>query len=136
MRSVSERLKSPSTKVMMKKASREIIRPIIEAIIVCLALSTLDLSPPEVIQRIPPQIRKKSAIIAAATKRIVIILEIRLPILFALILQRPEKFVPFVVPRGHGSTLTAKAGRAIPKYVAPVARATDVLVSSLFIFFL
>ena len=84
---VKEILKTPSTTVIIKKARSAIIRPIMDAIIVFRADSTLDLSPPEVIHLIPPQIRKNKAMSAAAIKRIVTTDEITGPILFAFKLQ-------------------------------------------------
>ena len=73
--------------MIIKKARSAIISPMIEAIIVFRADSTLALSPPEVIHLIPPKIRKNKAINAAAIKKIVTTDEITGPILFALRLQ-------------------------------------------------
>ena len=102
----------PRTSVIIKNAKSEIIRPMIDAMMVFLALSTFDLSPPEVIQRIPPQIKKNRAIKAAAMRRIVITAERTGPILFAFKLHNPLK--PDCV--GHGLILIcAKAGRASVK---------------------
>lgn len=85
----------------------------IDAMIVFRADSTFDLSPPEVIHLIPPQIRKNKAINAAAIKRMVTTDEITEPILFAVREQRTLKFVPPPEPFGHGLTGTcANAGKA------------------------
>ena len=66
------------------------IRPIIAAIIVLRAASTLPLSPPERIHLIPPQIRKKRAIIAATTRMIIIVLLITVPRLVASVQRVPN----------------------------------------------
>ncbi len=76
------------TIVKIKKARKAMTNPTIAAIIVFLALSTLALSPPESIHRIPPQIRKKRAINTAATNIIVIAVETTVGMLDWLIPQR------------------------------------------------
>lgn len=122
VRLVNDRPKIPRTTVMMKKARSAITRPMIDAIIVFRADSTFDLSPPEVIHLIPPTIRKKRAINAAAISRIVTTAETTDPILFAVRVQSTLKFVPPPEPFGHGLIGTcANAGRARLKYVATEA---------------
>ena len=87
--------------------------PIIAAIIVPRALSTFALSPPEVIHRMPPQIRKKRAISAAATSKNATAAPTKGPILFAFKLQSCAN-CPMPFP--HGLTLVcAKAEDAKAK---------------------
>lgn len=71
----------------MKKAKKEITNPMIAAMIVPRALSTFALSPPDVIHRIPPQIRKKRAINVATIRMKVTAAPTRGPMLFAFKLQ-------------------------------------------------
>jgi len=93
------------------------IKPIIAAVIVCRALSTFALSPADIIHRMPPQIRKKSAINAAATRIKATAAPTIGPILFALRLQSllncPE------LPQGL-TFAWANADEANPKYVPAV----------------
>lgn len=113
---------------MMKKARSAIISPIIEAIIVFRALSTFDLSPPEVIHLMPPKIRKNREISAAAINRIVTTDEITEPMLFALKLHKPLNcLVAWLDDDGQGLILigAAKAGTARLKYVTADAAAPE-----------
>jgi hypothetical protein len=119
--------------VIIKKARRATTRPIMDAMIVFRADSTFDLSPPEVIHLIPPQIRKNNAIKAAAIKRMVTTDEITDPMLLAVSVQRTLKFVPPPEPFGHGLTGTwAKAGKARLKNVAIDAAVPVIVAKSFF----
>ena len=80
--------KKLSARERIKNAKKAIINPIIAAVMVCLALSTFALSPADMIQRTPPQIRKNKAIKAAATRIKAIAAPTRGPILFALRLHK------------------------------------------------
>ena len=114
-RLVKEILKIPRTTVIIKKARSAIMSPIMEAMMVFRALSTFDLSPPEVIHLIPPKIRKKRAINAAAINIMVTTEEITVPILLALRLQRELNcFVAVLLDEGQGLILmgAANAGSA------------------------
>ena len=104
--------KKPRTTCRIKNARKAIIRPMMEAIIVSLAPCTFALSPPEVIQRMPPQMRKKRAIRAAAISKTVTVVRIIVPILLASRLQSPLKFEPPVEPEGHGFTGIPPAAKA------------------------
>lgn len=80
--------KNPRTKDKMKKAKNAITRPTTADMIVPRAASTLDLSPPEVIHLIPPQMRKKRATIEAITSIVTITVFIACPGLAIVRLQR------------------------------------------------
>jgi len=101
---VRERPKKPRTMVMIKKAKRAMIRPMMEAMMVFRALSTLALSPPDVIQRIPPKIRKKRAMRAAAIRTIVTMVAITVPILVESRVQREAKVPATEPPAWQGLT--------------------------------
>ena len=93
--------KKLSASERIKNAKKSITKPIIAAIIVPRALSTFALSPPDVIHRIPPQIRKKRAISTAIIRIKVTAAPTIPPILLAFKLQRlpnPDVTVP------HGLT--------------------------------
>ena len=84
--------------------------PIIEPIIVSLADSTLDLSPPESIHLIPPQIKRNTAITIAAMIRKVIMLLIIAPKESGFTLQ---SLLPPPNPCGQGFIVPwANAGSA------------------------
>lgn len=100
----------------MKNAKKAITKPMIAAIIVPRALSTFALSPPDVIHRIPPKIRKKRAIRTATIKMKVTAAPIIAPRLSPL---RPQSVSnPLWIP-SHGSTLVpANAYPAVARYAA------------------
>ena len=88
MRFVRLRPSNPAATRTIKKAKKAIISPIIAATICFRASSTFVLSPPEVIQRIPPKTKKKIDIITAIIKIIVIALLTMLPMLLNWKLHR------------------------------------------------
>ena len=123
-----ERLKpkKPRTTLRMKNAKKAITNPTIAAVIVCRALSTFALSPPEVIHLIPPKIRKKRDITAAITRIKVTAFPMIEPRLFAFKLQR---VFSVVAPLAHGSTLLPPPAAAPPPPPNPPAAKTDVVIA-------
>ena len=75
----------------MKKAKRATISPTTAPVIVPRADSSLALSPPDIIQRIPPAIIKNSAATIAKIRRIVTTLPVILLASLSSSLQRGEK---------------------------------------------
>ena len=98
----------------IKNAKKAITKPIIAAMIVPRALSTFALSPPDVIQRMPPQIKKKRAIRTAIIRMKVTAAPTMGPILFAFRLQSLLNCPAL----GHGLTFfpVAKAEAAKLRY--------------------
>ena len=100
----------------MKYAKNTSTKPTMPPIIVLLADSTFALSPPDMIHFMPPQTRKRTAMITAITTRTVITLLTTLPKSPELILQ-----ILLVNPDGQGLTLVANAGSAnVSEAISPV----------------
>lgn len=89
-----------------KKARNVITRPIRAAMMVLLAVSTLPLSPPDIIHFMPPQIKKNKATNAAPMKSTIIIVPITPGRLSLFILQREFQGGGVAA---HGSRFTSVA---------------------------
>ena len=120
---LSPKIESASER--MKNAKKAITKPIRAAMMWFRALSTFALSPPDVIQRIPPKTRKKRAIITAIARRKPTPAPTMDPRLFELRLQSLLKLPALA----HGLRPCAYTGRAN----ANVERAPVVAVKNFFI---